>query len=116
MPSMLALRTCVLLGCILAPACRRTPTDDVDAKMRARILQPAAEKWREDHGGACPDVERLRVDKEIAAQTTVHDPWGRPFAIRCDDNGTRVVSFGADRVENTADDVVVGRDPPTPRK
>lgn len=113
---MLALRTCVVLGCILAPACRRPPTNDADARMRARILQPAAEKWRDDHGGACPDVERLRADKEISATTPVHDPWGKPFAIRCDANGTRVVSFGADRVENTADDIVVGSDSPIPKK
>lgn len=107
---MRASHACGVLVLALLSGCRHRATPGHRARNDARSLQPAAEKWRAEHDGRCPDVDRLRVDKEISRTTNTRDPWGTAYRIRCDAEGTAVVSLGPDRAENTADDIVVGGD------
>ncbi len=81
------------------------------AKIDARTIHPIAEKYRVDHPGQCPTVEQLRAEKEISAASKITDPWDTPYAIRCEDDETYVISFGPDKKEGTADDI---RIPDTP--
>jgi general secretion pathway protein G len=68
-------------------------------------IHPIAEKYRVDHPGSCPTVEQLRAEKELAASSKITDPWETPYAIRCTDDDTYVLSFGPDKKEGTADDI-----------
>jgi hypothetical protein len=56
---------------------------------------------REDE---CPTVRQLVERKRIDASKSI-DPWGAPYAIRCDDAGVHAISAGADGREGTADDI-----------
>lgn len=75
------------------------------AKTDTRTIHPVAEKYRIDHPGQCPTVEQLRAEKEISATSKITDPWDTPYAIRCADEETYVLSFGPDKKEGTADDI-----------
>lgn len=77
------------------------------AKIDARTIHPVAEKYRIDHPGQCPTVEQLRAERELSAASKLTDPWDTPYAIRCDDDETYVLSFGPDKKEGTTDDIVI---------
>lgn len=70
-------------------------------------IHPIAEKYRVDHPGQCVTVEQLRAEKELAASSKITDPWDTPYAIRCADDDTYVLSFGPDKKEGTADDIKI---------
>lgn len=72
-----------------------------------RTLLPAAEMYRSNFAGECPTVQLLQQKKEISSTSETKDPWGKPYKIICDEDDTRVVSFGKDGKENTADDIVM---------
>ena len=77
------------------------------AKNDVVVIHPIAEKYRVDHPGTCPTVEQLRASGELAVTARTADLWGTPYAIRCGDNETYVLSFGPDRTEGTADDIAM---------
>lgn len=77
------------------------------AKNDLIAIHPVAEKYRVDHPGQCVTVEQLRAEKELASTSKITDPWDTPYAIRCADDETYVMSFGPDKKEGTADDIKV---------
>lgn len=77
------------------------------AKNDCRTIHPVAEKYRVDHPGQCPTVEQLRAERELGATSKITDPWDTPYAIRCEEDETFVVSFGPDKKEGSADDIRV---------
>lgn len=80
------------------------------AKNDVRTIHPIAEKYRLDHPGQCPTVEQLRAERELSAASKITDPWDTPYAIRCADDETFVLSFGPDKKEGTADDIRIPDD------
>ncbi len=72
-----------------------------------RTLLPAAEMYRSNFAGECPTVQLLQQKKEISSTSETKDPWGKPYKIICEEDDTRVVSFGKDGKENTPDDIVM---------
>jgi hypothetical protein len=75
-------------------------------QMALKALHAVAESWRANHANACPTLEILRAQNEIASSTKLFDEWGTSYVIRCtDDATTTVVSFGPDMKEGTADDI-----------
>ena len=80
------------------------------AKNDTRTIHPIAEKFRIDHPGQCPTVEQLRAEKELSATSKITDPWDTPYAIRCADEDTYVLSFGPDKKEGTPDDIRIPDD------
>lgn len=55
--------------------------------------------------GACPaSLEQLKADAQLSPASKTTDPWGTPYSLRCDP--VRITSFGPDKKEGTADDVV----------
>ncbi len=72
-----------------------------------RVLLPAAEMYRSNFQGECPTVQLLQQKKEISSTSETKDPWGKPYKIICEEDDTRVVSFGKDGKENTPDDIVM---------
>jgi hypothetical protein len=84
----------------------RAHSNDEDTKNTVRALHAVAEAWRTEHPGECLTVQRLKDEHEIAQSSSVNDAWGTPFKIVCDDEETRIISFGPDRREGTPDDIV----------
>lgn len=76
-------------------------------KTNLRVLLPAAEMYRSNNAGDCPTVQLLQQKKEISSTSETKDPWGSSYKILCDEDETRVLSFGKDKKENTADDIVM---------
>ena len=76
-------------------------------KTNLRVLLPAAEMYRSNNSGECPTVTMLQQKKEISSTSETKDPWGTNYKIICDEDETRVVSFGKDKKENTPDDIVM---------
>ena len=82
------------------------------AKNDVIAIHPIAEKYRVDHPGQqCVTVEQLRAEKELAASSKITDPWETPYAIRCAEDETYVLSFGPDKKEGTADDIRIPEGP-----
>lgn len=78
------------------------------ARTAARQMHASAEQWLATHNeGDCPTPERLVEDGVVSETATLNDPWGKPFRIVCEATRVRVISWGPDRKENTADDVRV---------
>ncbi|HEU4537257.1 MAG TPA: hypothetical protein VFS00_24220, partial [Polyangiaceae bacterium] len=78
------------------------------ARTAARQMHASAEQWLATHTEAdCPTPERLVDDGVISETASLNDPWGKPFRIVCEAARVRVISWGPDRRENTADDVRV---------
>ncbi|HVH45352.1 MAG TPA: prepilin-type N-terminal cleavage/methylation domain-containing protein [Labilithrix sp.] len=75
------------------------------AKNDVIAIHPIAEKYRVDHANQCVTVEQLRAEKELSASSKITDPWETPYAIRCADDETYVLSFGPDKKEGTPDDI-----------
>ena len=82
------------------------PADRTNAVASVKSLHAVVEAWRANHADECPTLQRLKDERELAASTSVNDAWGAPYKIVCDDEVTRVISFGPDRREGTADDIV----------
>lgn len=76
-------------------------------KTNLRVLLPAAEMYRSNNAGECPTVQLLQQKKEISSTSETKDPWGSNYKIVCEEDDTRVVSFGKDKKENTPDDIVM---------
>jgi len=77
------------------------------AVLGGQTIQKAAKIYLEidNPGGACPTIEVLVTSKKMEAGKT-DDPWGTPYKVMCTEDGDiRVISFGKDKKENTADDV-----------
>ena len=70
-------------------------------------LHAVAEAWRANHGNECPTVQHLKDERELPSTASTNDDWGTPYKIVCDDEETRVISYGPDRREGTPDDIVV---------
>jgi len=83
------------------------PADRASVVSSLKALHAVVEAWRANHADECPTVQRLIDERELAASTSVADPWGSPYKIVCEEDATRAISFGADRREGTADDVAV---------
>lgn len=81
------------------------------AKNDCRSIHPIAEAYRANHTGECPTVEQLRAEKELSATSNIADPWSTPYAIRCADEDLYVLSFGPDKKEGTADDIMIPDNP-----
>ncbi len=81
------------------------------AKNDVIAIHPIAEKYRVDHPGQCVTVEQLRAERELAASSKITDPWETPYAIRCAEDETYVLSFGPDKKEGTADDIRIPEGP-----
>lgn len=86
------------------------------AKNDCRAIHPIAEKYRVDHPGQCPTVEQLRAEKEIGATSKITDPWDTPYAVRCSEDDTYVMSFGPDKKEGTQDDIRIPDNAPAASK
>jgi general secretion pathway protein G len=52
----------------------------------------------------CPTVQDLVAARKLDPKK-LDDPWGVPYAIRCESGDVHVVSAGNDRKEGTADDL-----------
>lgn len=77
------------------------------AVLGAQTIQKAAKLYLEvdNPGGNCPTIETLVTSKKMEAGKT-DDPWGTPYKVLCTEDGDiRVISFGKDKKENSADDV-----------
>ncbi len=56
--------------------------------------------------GTCPaSLEQLKADGQLSPASKTTDPWGTPYSLRCD-RDVKITSFGPDKTEGTADDVV----------
>lgn len=75
------------------------------ASSSVRSIHAVAEAWLADHEFACPTVDGLLRDKELAPSSDPHDPWGQPYVITCIGDDVSVTSSGPDRVLHTSDDV-----------
>jgi general secretion pathway protein G len=74
----------------------------------AMELRRATETWRATHASdQCPTLEQLRADKAVDSASKLTDAWDDPFKIVCQDDETVVSSFGHDKKEGTADDIIV---------
>ena len=71
--------------------------------LRSIVLQ-----WRVVRGSMeCPTFDLLLRDRAIDAAARRVDAWNEPFRVYCDESDITVTSFGPDRREGTADDIVV---------
>jgi len=80
------------------------------AKNDVLAIHPVAEKYRVDHSasaGSCVTAEQLKAEKELSPGSKITDPWDTPYAIRCAEDETFVISFGPDKKEGTADDIKI---------
>jgi len=48
----------------------------------------------------------MKDERELGASASVNDAWGTAYKVTCDEDATHVISFGPDRREGTADDIV----------
>lgn len=79
------------------------PSREIEtARADVRTIRPLASRYRESHGGACATPLQLRSER---ANLPVVDPWGTAYAVRCSDEGIKVVSFGPDKKDGTPDDI-----------
>lgn len=84
-----------------------TPAKISQAQLDAKVMHVVAEKWRVDHGDdECPSAERLKLDRELSASSSLEDPWGHRYEIRCVDFDTMVLSAGPDGQLDTSDDIL----------
>lgn len=75
------------------------------AHTNAKTLQPIADAWRANHN-ECPTIQRLKEDREIAGTSSINDPWGHPYLIRCEEGqDTLITSWGPDGKDGTQDDI-----------
>jgi general secretion pathway protein G len=74
----------------------------------ATTIKTAAQVYMEmDMSGGpdtCPTMQDLVNAKKLDQNKTL-DPWGMPYKIACVEGDIRVISPGADKKENTPDDV-----------
>lgn len=84
------------------------------ASVSVRSIHAVAEAWLANHEYACPTVDGLLRDKELAPSSDPHDPWGQPYVITCIGDDVSVTSSGPDRVLHTPDDVTVPAPKPDP--
>lgn len=76
------------------------------AKIDTGEIHRIAEAWRGLNASAdCPTVERLKTERQIAAQSNIIDPWGSPYKIVCTEDDLVVSSAGPDKKEGTKDDI-----------
>jgi hypothetical protein len=88
---------------LLAPA---LGGDGADAAVRdAAQIQQAAEHWRKQNPEGCPTLSVLLDERELTARTSVEDPWGGRYKVRCEQGQISVTSAGKDRRVGTEDDV-----------
>ncbi len=76
------------------------------AVVGANTVKQAAEVYREleSTSDACPTIQDLVGAKKIDGKKT-EDPWGQPYAIKCEEGDIHVVSGGRDRKTGTPDDL-----------
>jgi len=94
----------ILAVSLVICACGNDRVKVKTAQTNACTVRMAAMAWQATHPGDCPTVAQLIADRELASTTDRLDPWGSPYAIRCDDD-VQVVSPGPDKQMGTTDDV-----------
>jgi general secretion pathway protein G len=78
------------------------------ARMNATKLRTMVLHWQTVHSvQGCPTTTELKADKSIDSASSLNDPWGKPYQIKCDASDVTVVSGGPDKRLGTADDLVV---------
>jgi len=77
------------------------------ASNSAREIRNAVTRYRARGTEQCPTITQLVSEKEIDTASKLDDPWGSPFKIECPEDEVYVTSFGPDKKEGTADDIVI---------
>jgi ribosomal protein S6E (S10) len=90
-------------------SCRSHGDPRQAARTAVGEIAAAAERYRKEHGGACPRQLGDLVDGKQLAKAP-KDPWGGEYVLTCPGNydlkgGTDVVSPGPDHELGTRDDV-----------
>jgi hypothetical protein len=83
------------------------PTTE-EARAYVREIRGAIELYRVEHRGRCP-ASIAAVAREGLLPKRLRDPWGLPYAMRCESGPSfevEVRSAGADGKHGSADDVV----------
>jgi general secretion pathway protein G len=95
-------RTSMLAACLMIAtlaACHR----DSDAALEGAAEIRANAAVARALNGTCPSLDDLKKSDD---KIKTVDPWGSRFVIHCDVSKVWVVSFGPDKKEGTADDIV----------
>jgi len=83
------------------------------ARANAETLRASVKLWWQlgSDTSSCPTVPMLVADGAVDKGKLVKaDPWGEPWAIKCEENEATVISRGPDKTPDTEDDIRV---PPT---
>ena len=80
------------------------------ARSNAETLRASVKLWWQlgSDNVTCPTVPMLVADGAVDRGKLVKaDPWGQPWAIKCEENDATVISRGPDKTPDTEDDIRV---------
>ena len=83
----------------------------MDAKIKtanseAAVIRSVVGTWLMlDNGEGCPTVRDLVDSQALDRSARTKDPWGKPYTVRCTEQGVVVISNGRDGMLDTDDDI-----------
>jgi general secretion pathway protein G len=77
------------------------------AKQGALEIRKVVQAYQLDKGNECPTPGQLKKEGYLDRAGTSNDPWGSPYAIKCEENEIYVSSAGKDKKRGTQDDIQV---------
>jgi general secretion pathway protein G len=95
------------LGVLLLVRPRIAAAETNAAVKDASHILDAAQEWRRENGKGCPTLSQLVLEKQLAEDARMDDPWGERYRLRCTGEDVTVVFAGHDHVPNTDDDIRV---------
>lgn len=91
----------------LAPPYSYVEHERGTVRTAANTMRSATVLYRQDHPGTCPSVADLKAERFLDPGFFERDPWGNGWQIVCGDDEITATSWGPDRRQGTADDIVV---------
>jgi general secretion pathway protein G len=74
---------------------RKASADKEMASLACKQFRQAVLTYKSRNPEAeCVTPEQLKTEKEIDSTTSIKDPWGRPYTIKCDGEDITVCSEG----------------------